>query len=77
MTYGHKFDIFILRLSFIGWYLLGLLCLVIGTLFVLPYEYATEAELYLVLRQNAINRDIAAHRSLTFTALPIMKHNGV
>ena len=56
MTYGHKFDIFILRLSFIGWYLLGLLCLVIGTLFVLPYEYATEAELYLVLRQNAIKQ---------------------
>lgn len=54
MTKGHKFDIFILDLSFIGWYLLGLLALVVGTLFVLPYQNATEAELYLVLRQNAL-----------------------
>ncbi|HEY8350372.1 MAG TPA: DUF975 family protein [Clostridia bacterium] len=54
MTYGHKFDIFILDLSFLGWYLLGLLCLLVGGLFVKPYEYATNAELYLTLRRNAI-----------------------
>lgn len=54
MTYGHKFDMFILDLSFIGWYLLGLLAFVVGVIFVMPYENATKAELYLTLRQNAI-----------------------
>jgi len=56
MTYGHKFDMFILDLSFLGWYLLGALCFGIGIFFVKPYEHATNAELYLVLRQNAIER---------------------
>jgi len=54
MTRGHKWNMFVLDLSFIGWYLLGLLALVIGVLFVNPYRDATEAELYLVLRSNAI-----------------------
>jgi len=54
MTRGHKLDMFILDLSFLGWYLLGLLALGIGALFVNPYRDATEAELYLVLRSNAI-----------------------
>lgn len=55
MTEGHKFDMFVLDLSFIGWYLLGSLLFFIGTFFVRPYDDATKAELYLVLRQNAIN----------------------
>ncbi|SHI80129.1 DUF975 family protein [Lutispora thermophila] len=49
MTNGHKLDMFILDLSFLGWYLLGALLLGVGTLFVLPYDNATKAELYLVL----------------------------
>lgn len=54
MTRGHKFDMFVLYLSFLGWYLLGVLCFLIGGIFVRPYEDATFAELYLTLRQNAI-----------------------
>lgn len=54
MTRGHKFDMFVLDLSFLGWYLLGMMALFIGVLFVDPYRHATEAELYLVLRTNAI-----------------------
>jgi len=54
MTAGHKWPMFVLDLSFLGWYLLGLLALVIGTLFVLPYQNATMAELYTVLRRDAI-----------------------
>lgn len=53
MTMGHKWDMFVLDLSFIGWYLLGALALGVGVLFVMPYENATNAELYLVLRDNA------------------------
>jgi len=64
MTYGHKFDIFVLELSFIGWYLLGLLALVVGVYFVRPYEDATKAELYLVLRQNALDNNLCTYSEL-------------
>lgn len=52
MTEGHKLDMFVLDLSFIGWYLLGALLFGIGVIFVMPYENATKAELYMVLRQG-------------------------
>lgn len=55
LTNGEKGAIFILQLSFIGWYLLGLICGVIGILFVNPYCEATMAELYLFLRDRAIH----------------------
>ncbi len=64
MTDGEKMDMFVLDLSFIGWYLLGLLALFIGTIFVMPYENATKAELYLVLRQKALDTGICSYEEL-------------
>ena len=64
MTDGEKFDIFVLDLSFIGWYILGILALLIGTLFVMPYVNATNAELYLVLRQNALDNGKCSYEEL-------------
>jgi len=64
MTDGHKFDMFVLDLSFIGWYLLGALLFLIGVVFVMPYEDATKAELYLVLRQNAIDNGVCTAEEL-------------
>ncbi|MFA5523399.1 MAG: DUF975 family protein [Tissierellales bacterium] len=64
MTEGHKFDMFVLGLSFIGWYLLGALALGVGVIFVLPYYNATHAELYLVLRQRALDRNICTYEEL-------------
>lgn len=64
MTYGQKWDIFVLDLSFIGWNLLGALLFGIGSFFVAPYISATEAELYLVLRENAINIGICSEEEL-------------
>lgn len=55
MTQGHKWNMFILDLSFIGWYFLGALAFGIGMVFVLPYEYATKAELYQVLKREYFN----------------------
>ena len=52
MTKGEKWKIFVLGLSFIGWYLLGLLCCCVGTIFVDPYSEATYAELYQVMRDR-------------------------
>jgi len=54
MTNGEKGSIFVLYLSFIGWFLLGSLCLGVGILFVNPYFQATLAELYIFLRDRAI-----------------------
>lgn len=64
MVEGHKMAIFIMDLSFIGWRILGVLACCIGTIFVQPYFHATEAELYLVLRQNAINSGICGSGEL-------------
>lgn len=52
MTSGHKMDMFVLDLSFIGWYLLGGLFFGIGVFFVDPYAEATYARLYNVLARN-------------------------
>lgn len=60
MTDGQKGDIFVFRLSFLGWFLLGLLCAGVGTLFVLPYYEASQAELYLFLRERALEQGIVS-----------------
>lgn len=64
MTMGHKFDMFVLDLSFIGWYLLGIFAFGIGVFFVMPYENATSAELYLVLRKNALESNLCSYEDL-------------
>jgi len=65
MTKGQKAAMFVLDLSFIGWYLLGTLALLVGVLFVLPYQNATNAELYIILRQNALNNGFCTYEELT------------
>jgi len=54
MTSQIKFEMFILDLSFIGWYLLGLLACGIGVVFVVPYHQATVGRLYESLAQDSI-----------------------
>lgn len=51
---GHKWDFFVLQLSFIGWRLLGIIMCCIGVMFVVPYENATYAEFYAELNKNEI-----------------------
>ena len=46
MMRGYKMKLFLLALSFIGWYIVGSLCLGIGTLWVVPYHMATHAQFY-------------------------------
>ena len=53
LTDGQKGSIFVLILSFLGWYALGLVCAGVGILFVNPYYRATMAELYVTLRDTA------------------------
>ena len=65
MTRGHKMDMFILDISFLGWILLGALALGIGLLFVNPYIYSTNAQLYLALRSRALEFGITSLEELT------------
>lgn len=44
---GHKMDLFVLLLSFIGWFLLGLITFGIAFIWVIPYISAAQAEFYL------------------------------
>ncbi len=49
MMDGHKFDLFCLDLTFIGWEILCIFTLGIGGLFLVPYQQATRAVFYRTL----------------------------
>lgn len=46
MTNGHKMDLFVLGLSFLGWALLGIITFGIAFIWVIPYMNATYANVY-------------------------------
>ncbi|MFF2093003.1 DUF975 family protein [Paenibacillus sp. NPDC058174] len=71
MTKGHKFNIFVIDLSFLGWILLGTLALFVGVLFVLPYINATKAELYMALRQEALDKGFTNEEELRLNQTPV------
>lgn len=54
LMHGHKMDLFLLDLSFIGWVILCLLTLGIGFLFFTPYWHTARAKFYeeLVAQEN-------------------------
>ncbi len=61
MTKGFKMEIFVLELSFIGWYLLGFLCFGVGVFFVHPYRAATLAGMYTSLKDNAVRHGVCTN----------------
>lgn len=54
MTKGHKSEIFVLDLSFIGWFLLSALTFGLGLIYVLPYYNTTVALYYQNFKMRAI-----------------------
>jgi len=59
MTYGHKGELFVLVLSFIGWYLLSALTLnILFIVYVGPYTTATYAGFYMELRDLALRSGV-------------------
>lgn len=50
MMKGHKMDLFLLYLSFIGWFLLCILTFFIGYLWLVPYLQMTEVKFYEKIR---------------------------
>lgn len=65
MTDGEKWEIFVLDLSFLGWYFLGALALGMGVFFVIPYYQATYAELYAALHAKALAQGISDEQELS------------
>jgi uncharacterized membrane protein len=51
---GHKLDLFILYLSFIGWYLLGIITFGLALIFIIPYVETTVANFYVELRGKKV-----------------------
>lgn len=52
MMRGHKFDLFWLYLSFIGWYFLGIFTFGIGYFWLMPYLYTAQAAFYQDLKKE-------------------------
>lgn len=65
MTYGRKFELFVLELSFIGWYILGALLCGIGVIFVNPYANQTYAEAYEFIKQDALQNNRISYNEFT------------
>lgn len=65
LTAGEKMEIFVLDLSFIGWYLLGYLTCGLGIYFLTPYIQATMAELYAAARAKAFAMGITGEEELS------------
>lgn len=70
MTRGHKGGMFFLDLSFLGWFLLTMICCFslpfVFWLAVGPYYLATQAELYGALRTDAVDRDLVTMEALGY-----------
>ena len=54
---GNKMKLFVLDLSFIGWYIVGMLACGIGVLWVDPYRQAARAEFYQELTGGVVVED--------------------
>ena len=55
MMTGEKLNLFILELSFIGWYLLCAITCGIGLLFLMPYLLSTYTHFYLSLKHKSLS----------------------
>lgn len=54
MMKGHKLDLFILHLSFIGWYILSIFTAGIGMLWLVPYVSAAQAAFYQDIKNDYV-----------------------
>lgn len=51
---GHKFDLFYLQLSFIGWAILSILSLGLGFIWLIPYQMTAQAAFYRDIKNEAM-----------------------
>lgn len=55
LTNGYKMELLVLNLRFIPWYLLGLLCLIVGVFAVIPWHNTTLALYYDHLKEQQLS----------------------
>ena len=55
LTDGYKMELLVLNLRFIPWYLLGLLCLIVGVFAVIPWHNTTLALYYEHLKEQQLS----------------------
>ncbi|MCQ2240759.1 DUF975 family protein [Treponema sp.] len=58
ITKGHKADLFVLMVSFIGWHLLGIISCGILFVWIIPYMNMTLTNAYYYLKQEAIRTGV-------------------
>lgn len=56
LTKGHKWHLFKIHLSLIGWFILSLLSCGIGFIFLIPYVEAINAQFYIDIKQDFADR---------------------
>jgi uncharacterized membrane protein len=70
MMKGNKWNTFVLDMSFFGWNFLSVLTFgVLSILYVNPYSAATIAELYIILREQAIKEQYKYYEALNDKSL--------
>lgn len=71
MMRGHKWEAFVLGLSFLGWNFLGAMTGGLVSIFYAnPYQHATYAEFYSALKAEAIQKGIATSEDLPGVTIP-------
>ena len=71
MMKGHKWEAFVLGLSFLGWMILGALTGgILNIFYVNPYMHATYAEFYSALKAEALQKGIATAEELPGVLTP-------
>lgn len=69
ITQGHKMDVFVFILSFIGWFILSALtCGILYVVYVGPYFYSADAGFYLELKNKAL-----ANGTITYEELGMVR----
>jgi uncharacterized membrane protein len=71
MTYGHKADLFVFDLSYFGWTMLSVItCMVVGIVYVFPYQYTAHAGVYEALKYDALQRGVLRPEDFGMVAPP-------
>lgn len=58
IMYGHKFDLFVLLLSFLGWMLLSAITFGIAYIYVIPYMSATVTNFYNEIKRQRVEAEV-------------------
>lgn len=64
ITYGHKWELFVLDLSFIGWFLLDVITIGIAGLWIRPYYMMTKTNAYHAILKEALEKGIIRPENL-------------